>query len=106
MHTPAIAGKFVIGSWWKNQIFHELCINIPANNINVSASLPTRQCFFFFETQTVVSIQNLTLTGCLHESRNGRKTRRDDFFKCLNGDFYKAVGEGGEGDFCPAFFGT
>ena len=44
---------------------------------------------FFFETQTVVSIQNLTLTGCLHESRNGRKTRRDDFFKCLNGDFYK-----------------
>ena len=62
--------------------------------------------FFFFETQTVVSIQNLTLTGCLHESRNGRKTRRDDFFKCLNGDFYKAVGEGGEGDFCPAFFGT
>ena len=90
MHTLAIAGKFVTGSWWKNQIFHELCINIPANNINVSVSLPTRQCwFFFFETQTVVSIQNLTLTGCLHESRNGIKTRRDNFFKCLNGDFYK-----------------
>ena len=45
--------------------------------------------FFFFETQTVVSIQNLTLTGCLHESRNGIKTRRDNFLKCLNGDFYK-----------------
>ena len=106
MHTLAIAGKFVTGSWWKNQIFHELCINIPANNINVSVSLPTRQCwfFFFFETQTVVSIQNLTLTGCLHESRNGIKTRRDNFFKCLNGDFYKpdlvirrGVGRGGGG---------
>ena len=66
--------------------------------------------FFFFETQTVVSIQNLTLTGCLHESRNGIKTRRDNFFKCLNGDFYKpdlvirrGVGRGGGGIFVRPF---